>query len=69
MSANRHHIQVLAAGVRAISHPPEMLLPTMLEAGVAPDTTSYRHTTSYRYRHILEAFANVENISRVAVLI
>ena len=61
MSANRHHIQVLAAGVRAISDPPEMLLPTMLEAGVAPDTISYRH--------ILEAFANVENIYRVAVLI
>uniref|UniRef100_A0ACD6A7T4 Uncharacterized protein n=1 Tax=Avena sativa TaxID=4498 RepID=A0ACD6A7T4_AVESA len=49
-----------AAAVRALSDQSEMLLRTMLEAGVMPDTASFRY--------IVDAFANAGNLSHVAGL-
>ncbi|KAF0912268.1 hypothetical protein E2562_013951 [Oryza meyeriana var. granulata] len=49
-----------AAAVRSLSDQSEMLLSTMLEAGVLPDTASYRY--------IVDAFASAGNLSRVAEL-
>lgn len=49
-----------AAAVRSLADQSEMLLRTMLEAGVSPDTVSYRH--------IVDAFASAGNLSRVAEL-
>jgi pentatricopeptide repeat protein len=49
-----------AASVRSLADQSEMLLRTMLEAGVSPDTVSYRH--------IVDAFASAGNLSRVAEL-
>jgi pentatricopeptide repeat protein len=49
-----------AAAVRSFADQSEMLLHTMLEAGVSPDTVSYRH--------IVDAFAGAGNLSRVAEL-
>ncbi|XP_066365044.1 pentatricopeptide repeat-containing protein At1g74850, chloroplastic-like isoform X1 [Miscanthus floridulus] len=49
-----------AAAVRSLADQSEMLLRTMLEAGVSPDTVSYRY--------IVDAFASAGNLSRVAEL-
>lgn len=49
-----------AAAVRSLADQSEMLLHTMLEAGVSPDTVSYRH--------IVDAFASAGNLSRAAEL-
>ncbi|XP_020148765.1 uncharacterized protein [Aegilops tauschii subsp. strangulata] len=49
-----------AAAVRSLSDQSEMLLRTMLEAGIMPDTASYRY--------IVDAFANAGDLSRVAEL-
>uniref|UniRef100_A0ACD5WFG3 Uncharacterized protein n=1 Tax=Avena sativa TaxID=4498 RepID=A0ACD5WFG3_AVESA len=49
-----------AAAMRALSDQSEMLLRTMLEAGVVPDTASFRY--------IVDAFANAGNLSHVAGL-
>ncbi|KAG8098809.1 hypothetical protein GUJ93_ZPchr0013g37425 [Zizania palustris] len=49
-----------AAALRFLSDQSEMLLRTMLEAGISPDPASYRH--------IVDAFASAGNLSRVAEL-
>ncbi|KAE8794036.1 pentatricopeptide repeat-containing protein [Hordeum vulgare] len=49
-----------AAAVRSLSDQSEMLLHTMLEAGIMPDNASYRY--------IVDAFANAGDLSRVAEL-
>ncbi|CAL4945193.1 unnamed protein product [Urochloa decumbens] len=51
---------LVAAAVRSLADQSEMLLRTMLEAGVSPDTVSYRH--------IVDAFASAANLSHVAEL-